>query len=221
MYLGRPETDGVRCMAMGVLGSGLGTNKRFAEALPVLETHLALNRRYSSDENSVLVALSGVAICLENVGRPDESLVIKRDIYARRVATLGASHPETLRNGMNLAILLVKLKLWDDAKSLLHKLLRPAQRSLGADNETTLNIQFTLSSALLNNPNYTRDDLFEAETILQDVLQRRRRVFGLAHPQTRKSELALARMREITQQRARASPHARDNRKRSPRVDSA
>ena len=30
----------------------------------------------------------------------------------------------------------------------------------------------------------TRDDLLEAETILQDVVQRRRRIFGPAHPDT-------------------------------------
>ena len=30
----------------------------------------------------------------------------------------------------------------------------------------------------------TGDDLLEAETIMQDVVQRKRRVFGPAHPET-------------------------------------
>ena len=34
-------------------------------------------------------------------------------------------------------------------------------------------------------------DLLEAETILQDVIQRRRRVFGPAHPETRTAEFEL------------------------------
>ena len=42
----------------------------------------------------------------------------------------------------------------------------------------------------------TGDDLLEAETIMQDVVQRRRRVFGPAHPDTRFAEGALSLMRE-------------------------
>ena len=34
----------------------------------------------------------------------------------------------------------------------------------------------------------TGDDLLEAESILRDVVQRRRRVFGPAHPHTRNCE---------------------------------
>ena len=34
----------------------------------------------------------------------------------------------------------------------------------------------------------TGDDLLEAETIMQDVVQRRRRVFGPAHPDTLRAE---------------------------------
>ena len=41
----------------------------------------------------------------------------------------------------------------------------------------------------------TGDDLLEAETIMQDVVQRRRRVFGPAHPDTRHAETALSGMR--------------------------
>ena len=41
----------------------------------------------------------------------------------------------------------------------------------------------------------TGDDLLEAETILQDVVQRRRRVFGPAHPDTRRAETALSNTR--------------------------
>ena len=41
----------------------------------------------------------------------------------------------------------------------------------------------------------TGDDLLEAETIMEDVVQRRRRVFGRAHPDTRLSESHLSHMR--------------------------
>ena len=45
--------------------------------------------------------------------------------------------------------------------------------------------------AALTRPN-AGDDLLEAETILQDVVKRRRRVFGPAHPDTLNAELALS-----------------------------
>ena len=38
----------------------------------------------------------------------------------------------------------------------------------------------------------TGDDLLEAESIMQDVVQRRRRVFGPAHPDTLEAERALS-----------------------------
>ena len=42
----------------------------------------------------------------------------------------------------------------------------------------------------------TGDDLLEAETIMQDVVQRRRRVFGPAHPDTLRVEDWLPGVRE-------------------------
>ena len=41
----------------------------------------------------------------------------------------------------------------------------------------------------------TGDDLLEAETIMQDVVQRRRRVFGPAHPDTVCAEATLSEVR--------------------------
>ena len=41
----------------------------------------------------------------------------------------------------------------------------------------------------------TGDDLLEAETIMQDVVQRRRRVFGPAHPSTRVAERVMSGVR--------------------------
>ena len=39
---------------------------------------------------------------------------------------------------------------------------------------------------------HTGDDFLEAETIMRDVVQRRRRVFGSAHPDTLLSERTLS-----------------------------
>ena len=47
----------------------------------------------------------------------------------------------------------------------------------------------------------TGDDLLEAESILQDVVQRRRRVFGPAHPETGDAEDMLSHVRETLARR--------------------
>jgi len=41
-----------------------------------------------------------------------------------------------------------------------------------------------LAQALHKDPDATRDDLREAETLLQDALPHRRRVFGRTHPKS-------------------------------------
>ena len=159
MYLGRPEADYVRCMSMGVLGGALRTSERPKEALPVLEASLALRRRYFSEEAN-LVAQTNLAVCLGDLGRDDEALVLKREVYTRRVATLGASHENTFSSGNNLANSFNKLGLWSDAKTLLvDQLLPAARRSLGSDHRVILCMNETLVAALTSNPERTRDNL--------------------------------------------------------------
>ena len=115
-----------------------------------------------------------------------------REMYAGYVARLGVSHERTLQTGHNLALLSVSLGHWDEATTFLRDQLLPAARqSLEADHHLTLNFNLNLAAALRGNPECTRDDLLEAEAIMQDVLQRRRRVCGPAHPDTRRLEESL------------------------------
>ena len=77
-----------------------------------------------------------------------------------------------------------------------------ARQSLGPTHGLCMDTEEWLVEALRRDPNATRDDLCEAETIMQDVLQRRRRVFGPAHPSTAWCEAELARVREALAMRA-------------------
>ena len=72
-----------------------------------------------------------------------------------------------------------------------------AQRALGPDHELTLCLRRTLGASLTMNArvkadiSYLREReryLIEAETILEDVLRRFRRVFGESHPGTKVTE---------------------------------
>ena len=52
----------------------------------MLEACLALNRRYwSHDQNIILIAQTNLASCLVQLRRHDEALVLRREVFARRV----------------------------------------------------------------------------------------------------------------------------------------
>ena len=195
-YRGRPVTDGTQCQAMGALGGALRSSGRCAEAIPVLEAELALRRRhFSRSEQGILGTIANLANCHCDLGRDDEALALRREVYAGMVAVYGVSHERTILNGCNLGISLNNLALWDEALPLLRQLLPAARQLLGADNDVTLDIKLNLAHVLYNVPESSRDDLLEAETIMQGVVQRRRQVFGPAHPRTLLAERALSRAR--------------------------
>ena len=205
-YLARPETDDYRSEAMEILGRALRASGRPKEALPVFEANVALTR-WPRAEDSILRTQTNVACCLGDLGRRDEALVLERDIYAR-----------TIIAGLNVSLTLQHLELWEQSKPLLRDLLPAARRSLGSEHQVTLSISHGLATALAASPEGTRDDprvnqpsragaastvfnltpgddRLQAESIAQDVLSRRRRVFGPAHPATRRSESLLSQVR--------------------------
>mmetsp|Transcript_11498 Transcript_11498/g.34624 ORF Transcript_11498/g.34624 Transcript_11498/m.34624 type:complete len:233 (+) Transcript_11498:1-699(+) len=159
MYLGLPENNGTRWGCMSLLGDALRSNGRCAEALPVMEAHLALTRRgWSHEQEYVLASQTNVSTCLSAVGRHNEALAILREVYAGWVAKRGVSYHETIKCGSNLAASLARAGFWDEGSTLLRDQLLPAARqSLGADDDLTLAINESLAMALHNNPEHTRN----------------------------------------------------------------
>ena len=134
-------------------------NRRPEEALPVLEASLVLRRRYwPLNEKCMLITQTNIASCLADQGRNDEALGLRRELYARRAALLGASHERTILSGVCVTYSLIELGLLAEAKESSTKLLLAAQ-SLGSDHDLTLRINLNLASALTKSPGRTRDDL--------------------------------------------------------------
>jgi len=179
-YLGRPETDKYRFAALGTLGNALRFGAgRSEEALPVLEATLALSRRgyWSHKEQRILIVQGNIASTLFDLGRYEEALVLKREIYSRLVATLGVSHQRTLLNGNNLANSLLSLELWVDGIALLRDLLPAARQLLGSNSNIALLISKNIALALDQSPEGTRDDpAFDSHATL-----RRRDPFQCQH----------------------------------------
>ena len=97
---------------------------------------------------------------------------------------LGEEHRDTLSAAYNYALSLYNLERFEEAKSLLRKIMPVARRVLGEDYELTLRIRTDYATALCRDADATLDDLREAVTTLEEIERTARRVLGGAHPLT-------------------------------------
>ena len=73
-----------------------------SEALAIYEACLAEGQR-RGDYEGILKFRSSIAICLEELGRSEEALRIKMEIYTQHVKILGTCHESTLIAALNLS----------------------------------------------------------------------------------------------------------------------
>ena len=102
----------------------------------------------------------------------------------------------------NYAAGLIVLHRYAEAKSWLRKQIPMASRVMGNSNAGTLIMKKMYAMALYKGPSATFDDLRESVATLEDIERIARRVFGGAHPLTRRIERDL--------RDARAALHARE-----------
>ena len=180
--MGRPETDWARDNAITELGHGLKAGGRYDEALAVCEVDLATMRRHGASEFNQLIAHTSIADCYEDLGRNEELLAKRRDIYERMVKLRGAAHPATLIDATRLAEALIAEGCYREARSFSAQQSRVARRVLGSESRDTLDLRVSYAISLY------KDDvsrLDAALAILVDTHQTARRVFSDAHPITR------------------------------------
>ena len=94
----------------------------------------------------------------------------------------GEEDEGTLRAANNYANSLFDLKRFQEAKSLLRKIIPVARRVIGEGQHLTLRTRLNYAEALYEDPEATRDDLREAISMLEDLGPIARRVLGGAHP---------------------------------------
>jgi hypothetical protein len=190
-YLGRPETDMFRIMAMNVLGAGLHAADHNEDELSVREAELSTLRRIGSSEHNILATQGSLANTYQMLGRHEEALRLRRDVYSAYVRIHGEEHGESLHEACNYTLSLLALKHLEEAKSLMRKKVPVARRVLGEGSEITLRMRWNYAVALLRADGGTLDDLREALTTLEDAARIARRVLGGAHPITGGIEAAL------------------------------
>ena len=205
-YVGRPETDWARRMAMGVLGNGLYVAEQYKDALPVREAELAMDRRLGASEEIILATQSNLASTYSQLGRSEEGLSMNRDVYSGRLKLSGEEHRSTVVAASNYANSLVNLKRFEEAKSVLRKTMPVARRAIGESHELTLKLRRNYALALYEEGSATLDVIREAVTALEDLEQTARRVLGGTHPTTVGTEYELRNARAALA--ARETPDA-------------
>ena len=189
---------------MTVLGNGLYEANHDEDALTVRETKLSMELRLGGSEYNILVARSNLANTYQVLGRQEEALQLKRDVYSGRLKLSGEENRNTLIAASNYANSLVRLKRFKEAESLLRRTMPVARRFLGESHELTLKMRWHYARALYEDDGATLDDLREAVTTLEDAERISRRVLGGAHPTARWIESSLRRSRAAL--RARETP---------------
>ena len=194
-YLGQPEGDWTRCMAMMELGLGLKHAGHYEDALPVQEAELSLRRRLGSSERTLLSVQHNLANTYLSIGRLEESLRINQEIYAKKVELM-VPYSWKLLTVVCIASTLSKMRRYAEVLSFAPEQIAECQRALGTEHENTLFLRNVYALALFRAKDASCDDWERAKAILVDVVQRMRRVLGALHPRTRKAEDGLKMIRE-------------------------
>ena len=201
-YVGRPETDQVRGLAMTVLGNGLSVADHHEDALVVREADLSMARRLGDSAGNILVTQTNLACTYEKLGRHVEAERMRKDVYSRRLELSGEENKQTLVAAHNYAESLLTLESFEEAKALLRKTLPVARRVLGENDLLPLSMRTNYARALYQDPSVTLSDLREAVSTLEEIERTARRVLGGGHPTTG--------MIEVSLRKARAALSARD-----------
>ena len=153
-------------------------------------------------EGNILIVQTCLANSHLRLGRNEQASNMLRDVYSGRVRLNGEEHEETVIAALNYASSLGGLKRFEEARSLLRRMIPVARRVLGENNDITLRVKFTYALALYNDTGATLDDLSEAVATLEETERTARRVLGGAHPIVQASERSL--------EHARAALRARE-----------
>ena len=88
-YVGRPETDVVRGMAMNLLGNGLWDANHHEDALSVREAKLSMMLRLGTSANNILDTQNNISCRYYKLGRCEQALRMRQDVYSGRLKLSG------------------------------------------------------------------------------------------------------------------------------------
>ena len=160
--------------------------------------------RVGAPETHLLAVQSNLAATYQLVGRQEDSMRLKQDVYSGFVKLHGEEHDFTLIAANNYASSLNGLRRFEEAKTFLRRTLPVARRVLGECDDTTFRFRWNYGRALYGDDCATLDDLCEAVATLDDTERIARRVLGGSNPLAIDIEKALRHARAVL--RARETP---------------
>ena len=164
-----------------------------------------MKRRIGASESSILGSQSNLASTYEALGRFEDGLRIRQDVYLRRLEIFGEEKERTLIAANNYAATLIDLKRFEEVRSLMRGLVPVARRVLGESDILLFRIRLSYAEALYKADGATLKELREAVTTIEELERTARRVLGGAHPLTKDMERHLQYARAVL--RARESLH--------------
>ena len=183
--MGRPETDYLRRLAISQLGNGLSEADHHEDALSVREAELSMERRIGAPERDILGAQSNLANTYNQLGRFEEALRVRRDVYSGslRLTSIDARQC-TLVAALNLSTSLVNNRKFAEARAFIRDQMALAKRVHGSDHPTTLDFQWGYARVFILDNDATAEEIAEAAAILEKTLKIAQRVLGREHPST-------------------------------------
>jgi len=169
---------------MTQLGNGLSSAEHDEEALIVKVADLSMRRRLGDSQGSILVRQGNLANTYSDLGRFEQALPLKRDVYLGTLKLGGEEHGETIREAICYTSTLLDLRRFKEAKTLSRKTTPVARRVLGETHQFTLQMRTNYARALYMDPDATLEDLCEAMETFEDLEPTARRVLGGSHPLT-------------------------------------
>ena len=188
---------------MTLLGNGLFLTEHYADASSVFKARYSMLRRTGASEHYLLIAAGNLANSYQALGRCEEALRLRQEVYSGHLKLNGEEAEETFREALNYSSSLVDLKRFEVAKALLRKTMPVARRVLGPEHRLAFKMRWVYARALYEDDRATLDNLREAVATLEETERTVRRVLGGAHPATEGIEFHL--------RDARAALRAREN----------
>ena len=142
-----------------------------------------MERRLGGSESTILIAKGNLANEYAILGRTEDSLLMRQEVYSGTLRLKGEEHFDTIREANNYAMVLLSLERVEEAKRMLRKVVPVARRVLGTEHELTLSMREDLSRAILDGGS-SANEKRQALQRLEDTVAVMRRVLGPAHPDT-------------------------------------
>lgn len=176
-------------MKMSV-GDMLRTQQKFDEAEPLLKEAMdGMRRVLGNTHRNTLISLNTYGYLLIARGKPSDAEPYWQEAYESGRTAFGSDDPDVLIWGANLGGLTLELGEYEKSAAVFRDSVAAFRRVRGEEHPYTLGCLWMLSESLIRWGG--AGHLAEAEKLLIELLEARRRMLGREHPNTLATHVGL------------------------------